>query len=98
MHRTLILALAVLWPTAGFACNGDAECGAGSTCLKTSGSVAGICVEGIAPSNATDQGALPDPNGTNGKSCTFDTDCGIRSRCLRDYQYSKGVCMVGVDH
>jgi hypothetical protein len=94
MHRMVIFALVVLWPVTSFACSSDKECNSGSTCFKASASVPGICVEGIAPSNVTNQEAAPDPNGTNGKSCSFDTDCGVGSRCLKSYS-TDGVCMVG---
>ena len=91
--------LFVLWPVAALACSRDADCKEGSTCLKTSGSVAGVCLEGISPTTQVASGtrkAPPDPNGTNGKSCAFDTDCELGSRCLKDYAGSgDGVCMVG---
>jgi hypothetical protein len=92
MLKRLLAALLLLWPTAILACSVDADCKAGSTCLKAS-NASGICIEGIAPGNVTDQAATPDPNGTSGKSCTFDSDCGAGSRCIKDY--ATGVCMLG---
>jgi hypothetical protein len=93
MPRRLLVALLLLWPTAVLACSVDADCKAGSTCLKASSSASGICIEGIGASNVTDQAAPPDPNGTNGRSCSFDSDCGAGSRCMKDY--ATGVCMLG---
>ena len=98
IQRRLLVMLFLLCPVAAFACSVDTDYKHGSTCLKASGSVAGVCLEGIFPTTqgASNTGeAPPDPNGTNGKSCAFDTDCGVGSRCLKDYVSAGGVCMVG---
>jgi hypothetical protein len=97
MQRRLLVMLLVSWPIAGLACNSDSDCKQGSNCLKASASVAGICLEGISPTNqgAKDPGDTPqDPSGANGKTCTFDTDCGSGSRCVKNSTF-EGACMFG---
>ncbi|WGR96972.1 hypothetical protein MTX26_21245 [Bradyrhizobium sp. ISRA443] len=92
--KYLVLAL-LLASTPAMACAFDTDCQPGSRCLKTSGSIYGVCVGGLSPGNANDQQPIPSPldvNGTYGNTCTFDTDCGPGSRCVRDTSI-QGVCM-----
>ena len=91
MQRRVLVTLLVFWPIAGLACSGDSDCKPGSTCLKASGSITGLCVEGISPGNQSDQEAPLDPNGTNGKACSFDTDCGTGSRCVKNSTFDGGL-------
>jgi hypothetical protein len=77
------------------ACSFDTDCQPGSQCLKSSGSIYGICAGGLSPGNANDRQPVTSPldiNRTYGNTCSFDTDCGPGSRCVKGASIH-GVCM-----
>jgi hypothetical protein len=79
------------------ACSFDTDCQPGSKCLKSSGSLYGVCVGGISPGNRNDRApvyAPTDPNKTYGNTCSFDTDCGPGSVCVKSGGIY-GTCMRG---
>lgn len=78
-----------------FACSFDTDCQPGSRCLKSSGSIYGICAGGLSPGNSNDRQPVSSPldiNRTYGNTCSFDTDCGPGSRCAKGSSIY-GVCM-----
>ena len=79
------------------ACSFDTDCEPGSKCLKSSGSIYGVCVGGISPGNKYDREpvyAPTDPNRTYGNTCSFNTDCGPGSVCVKSGGIY-GTCMRG---
>lgn len=79
------------------ACTFDTDCSIGSHCLKSSGSIYGICAGGMNPGNRYDQQPVQAPldlNHTYGNTCSFDTDCGPGSVCMKNSGIY-GVCMRG---
>ena len=76
----LLFALSVLLGTHSvLACSFDTDCSPGSKCIKSSGSIYGVCAGGISPGNSNDQQPVDDPLDTNrtvGNTCSFDTVCG----------------------
>lgn len=90
----LIALLGMIHPAA--ACQFDTDCSPGSQCLKSSGSIYGICAGGLNPGNSNDDQPVyspTDPNETYGDTCSFDDDCGPGSKCLKSGIY--GVCVRG---
>jgi hypothetical protein len=68
------------------ACMFDTDCEVGSRCLKSSGSIYGICAGGLAPGNRHDRTPVYAPldiNRSYGNTRSFDLDCGIGGRCLK---------------
>jgi hypothetical protein len=81
--------------TPAMACSFDADCQPGSQCLKTSGSIYGICAGGLSPGNSNDRQPVFAPLDTNrsyGNTCSFDTDCGPGGRCAKSASIH-GVCV-----
>ena len=77
------------------ACSFNTDCEIGSTCLKSSGNIYGVCVGGLNPGNANDQEPVTAPldvNHSYGNTCSFDTDCGPGSRCMKGDGIT-GTCM-----
>ena len=77
------------------ACAFDTDCDPGSKCIKSSGSIYGVCAGGISPGNSNDQEPVYDPldpNETVGNTCSFDTDCGPGSKCLKSSGSIYGTC------
>ena len=78
------------------ACQFNTDCNPGSICLKSSGSIYGVCVGGISPGNKNDRVPVYnplDPNRTYGNTCQFNVDCGPGSVCLKGSGSIYGTCM-----
>ncbi len=78
------------------ACSFDIDCSVGSRCLKTPGSLYGVCAGGLSPGNSNDQRPVYDPldlNHSTGNTCSFDLNCGINATCVKDRSSISGVCM-----
>lgn len=99
MKFIVLLAVALaLSPSIALACSFDTDCEPGSKCLKSSGSIYGVCAGGISPGNRNDRSPVEAPldiNRTYGNTCSFDTDCGPGSRCIKSNGSINGVCMGG---
>lgn len=68
----------------------------GSTCLKSSGEIYGVCFGGINPGNSYDDEPVYAPldlNNTYGDTCSFNTDCGPGSQCMKSGGNINGTCM-----
>lgn len=79
-----------------FACQFSTDCAVGSQCVKSQGSLYGICTGGMNPGNSNDRVPVEDPfdlNDTVGNTCSFSTDCGPGSQCVKESGRLKGVCM-----
>ena len=95
MRSVLALLVFATSASAALACAFDTDCSPGSKCVKTSGSIYGICTGGLFPGNKHDQQPVQaplDPNRTYGNTCSFDVDCGPGSRCAKGSGIY-GVCM-----
>lgn len=98
--RAFLIALAALAALAlaekAAACKFDTDCQPGSTCLKSSGQIYGMCVGGIRPGNKYDKKPVYDPldlNRTAGNTCKFDINCGPGSTCVKASGSIYGTCM-----
>ncbi len=81
---------------AAWACSFDTDCNVGSKCLKSRGSIYGVCAGGIFPGNKYDKRPVYDPldpNRTVGNTCSFDIDCGVGNKCLKGSGNIYGVCV-----
>jgi hypothetical protein len=79
---------------AAYACQFDTDCWPGSKCVKSGGSIYGICAGGLFPGNSNDETPVYsplDPNGTVGDTCNFDVDCGPGNHCFKQNSIY-GVC------
>lgn len=91
-----IVLLPAIWVSPADACSFDTDCEIGSKCLKSSGSLYGVCVGGQWPGNRWDREPVYDPldpNRTYGKTCQFNTDCGPGSVCAKTSGALNGVCL-----
>jgi hypothetical protein len=103
MRKNIFSGMLVAMVVVGFysnvyACSFDTDCGPGSKCLKSSGSIYGICVGGLSPGNTNDRQPAYDPldsNQTYGNTCSFNTDCGPGSVCVKSSGMINGTCMRG---
>jgi len=81
-----------------FSCEFNTDCDVGSQCVKSPGSLYGICAGGLNPGNNYDEvpvkGAY-DLDGTYGNTCSFDIDCGINNKCYKENGDINGVCVKG---
>jgi hypothetical protein len=80
----ITIAALILCTTRTIACTFDTDCSPGSTCVKSSGQVLGICTGGRFPGNRYDQKPYSDPfdpNRTVGKTCSFKIECGPGNHC-----------------
>jgi hypothetical protein len=87
---------AIVMPGLALACQFDTDCSPGSQCLKSSGSIYGVCAGGLSPGNDDDRQPVYDPldpNESVGNTCSFDVDCGPGNRCLKSDGHIKGVCV-----
>ena len=81
---------------AAWACMFDTDCAVGSKCIKSQGSIYGVCAGGLFPGNKYDQQPVYDPldlNRTVGNTCSFNIDCGPGSLCLKSMGAIEGVCI-----
>jgi hypothetical protein len=84
--------------SAAMACQFDTDCQVGSKCVKSRGSIYGVCAGGLFPGNSNDRVPVRDPldvNQTVGNTCSFDIDCGPGSRCAKGLGAIDGVCVRG---
>jgi hypothetical protein len=91
-----IVLASLLLSTSALACSFDTDCRPGSQCLKTSGSIYGVCAGGLSPGNSNDREPVYSPLDTNrtyGNTCSFDTDCGPGGHCVKGSSSINGVCM-----
>lgn len=96
MKLALAICVLVITATASLACSFDTDCQAGSHCLKSSGSIYGVCAGGLFPGNTHDQQPVHAPldlDRTYGNTCSFDIDCGVSNRCVKSSGSITGVCM-----
>jgi hypothetical protein len=96
--RILIAVMLAIGSGNALACSFDTDCSPGSRCLKSSGSLYGVCAGGISPGNANDNRPVYSPldiDRTIGNTCSFDTDCGVSNRCLKSSGSISGVCVGG---
>ncbi len=92
----VLLVFAVGYSCPAYACQFDTDCSPGSVCLKSSGSIYGVCAGGISPGNSNDRTPVRntlDINGTYGNTCQFDTDCGPGGSCAKSSSSIYGTCM-----
>jgi len=79
-----------------FACSFDTDCNVGSKCVKSSGSLYGVCAGGMNPGNTYDSTPVTDPldiDRSYGNICSFNTDCGVSNKCYKERGNIKGVCV-----
>ncbi|MCJ7754602.1 MAG: hypothetical protein MUP13_08560 [Thermoanaerobaculales bacterium] len=61
LSTKICLAMVLVTPSVGMACQLDTDCGVGSKCLVSSGQIYGICVGGMNPGNDDDRQPVHDP-------------------------------------
>lgn len=92
---TFAVIVGMIASPAASACSFDTDCSPGSKCVKSQGSIYGVCAGGLFPGNSNDNEPVQAPldsNGTYGNTCSFDTDCGPGSTCYKSSGIY-GVCM-----
>lgn len=95
--RSILFALAIVCPSAAFACSYDSDCSPGSKCVKDTAQPYGVCMGGMYPGNKNDM--QPAPSYTNsdqqtyGDTCSLDSDCGPGLQCRKDTGALDGVCI-----
>lgn len=82
------------------ACSFNTDCEPGSRCVKSGGSLEGICVGGMSPGNKNDDAPIKDKDRpvwdigkSYGNTCSFNTDCGPGYMCLKESGSIEGVCI-----
>ncbi len=92
----IILLATLLFTNTALACSFNMDCSVGSKCLKSSGSLYGVCVGGMFPGNSNDKQPVYAPldlDGTTGNTCSFNMDCGIKNKCIKSSGSIYGTCM-----
>jgi hypothetical protein len=88
--------LASLVPEQSAACSFDADCQAGSHCIRPSGAIYGVCAGEFSRETIVPQPFYPPPDlEMIGNRCTLDIDCGLNNRCLKTAATNDGVCVRG---
>jgi len=90
--------ISLIFTSVIFSCEFDTDCEVGSQCIKSSGSLYGICAGGVYPGNNYDEVPVKgefDLDGTYGNTCSFDIDCGINNKCYKENGSINGVCVKG---
>jgi hypothetical protein len=101
MNRSsVVLLLSILYFISGplLACSFDLDCDIGSKCIKSRGSLYGICAGGSNPGNRNDDEPVYDSldlDGTYGNTCSDNFDCGISNKCYKERGQLDGVCVKG---
>jgi hypothetical protein len=90
MKYWLLAALLMTGPA--MACESESDCLPDSQCLKTSGSLYGMCAAARSP-DGSDQLASSPGNRTWGNTCTFDVDCAPGTHCFKEGS-AEGFCMI----
>jgi hypothetical protein len=100
VKRVAALLIAIFLP--GFipeqsaACTFDADCQAGSHCIRPSGAIYGVCAGEFSRETNVPQPFYPPPDlEMIGNRCTLDIDCGLNNRCLKSAGTNDGVCIRG---
>lgn len=93
---TAVLVITICVPGLAMACQFNTDCEVGSKCIKSSGSIYGVCMGGMSPGNKNDDKPIYAPLDTNktyGDTCQFNTDCGPGSKCIKESGHIYGVCI-----
>lgn len=93
--KTLLLLTTFLVSTTASACSFDTQCSIGSVCLKSAGSIYGVCAGGLNPGNNNDSQPVYKPletQHTYGNTCNYDSDCGVGHACYKSGGFVRGVC------
>ncbi len=96
--RVLLIAILLpgLIPEQAVACSFDADCQAGSHCIRPSGAIYGVCAGEFSRETNVPQPFYPPPDlEMIGNRCTLDIDCGLTNRCLKSAKTDDGVCIRG---
>ena len=78
-----------------FACKFDLDCSTGSRCVKSLGSMNGVCKGGLNPGNKYDKKPVKkfgDMKKTYGNTCVYSFDCGVGGVCSKELGNIRGVC------
>jgi len=96
MKKLLFLILFTFFSFEAYSCMTNLDCNIGSTCLKTSYALYGVCVGGLNPGNKNDNRPVYAPldiDRTYGNTCQFDYQCGVSNKCVKGFGMINGTCM-----
>ena len=96
MKKLLFLILYTFFSFEAYSCMTNLDCNIGSTCLKTSYALYGVCVGGLNPGNKNDNRPVYAPldiDRTYGNTCQFDYQCGVSNKCVKGFGMINGTCM-----